>query len=818
MLPKTKFTCIFVFGILWLCLVAFGNTDSYGQLVLLGDNLPFGNVCDGNFELVRGYWRQSKQSPYWKTKVIGGPAEYQMGLHNGTLFCADSIGVAESVLLNTNPHYQHPKSGDILHWSFDADLEYRSKGAISFSLVIGNHERILVNRQRLKGADKEFEHFKGTYVLTQEDAVSGFPFVRVTFYTEDQIKIFLDNVTVFVESERFAGPRLQARIIDNTIGLSWSDVRAGKNAMFRVYRQRRGKQNYEMLAETQELSFQDSSIISGVEYEYVLTRIENNEESPGSNKVSIACTDIVAPRPPEDIQAKADDCEIKVSWSRSPDRDVKCYTLYRAEGNNFRPIARGLRATTYLDFTPAKDCINRYRVVAHDYSGNTGSFSPEARARVKMMKGASFSDLILPMPVHEKLTSETWGAPGVVPRDVQNGIEDSAWSYWGGRPVQGADGRFHMNVVRWPANAQKGHWEWPRSTGAYAVSVRPDGPYRIVREHAYEFAHGLGHNADIVLMNNGRYLLYALIDWKPNLFEADSPAGPWKHLGVMKIDRNTTLEKPELFYRFERNLSGVQRADGRFLFVTKGGAMMLSEGTDPLGPYKIMTGPLQGNPIIPEKYRNSNFEDPVLWKDEVQYHMIINAFHDFRAIYLRSPDGIHWKFNPGTAYTPDNTMYENGVRTHWYKLERPHVLTDRYGRATHLSLAAIDVPKADDMAGDNHNSKNIILPLVVPKRMRLLSSPLNNSNKTTIEVLLLSENGFDAPEETDIKSLRFGSSEAVDYGRGSVVRRFDRRGKDLWLQVDVKDCDFRKDDFVGKLIGHTKTGKLLVGYVRWQAE
>ena len=111
-------------------------------------------------------------------------------------------------------------------------------------------------------------------------------------------------------------------------------------------------------------------------------------------------------------------------------------------------------------------------------------------------------------------------------------------------------------------------------------------------------------------------------------------------------------------------VSGVQTNDGRFLFVTKAGAMMISTGDDPLGPYNVLTAPLQGNLIIPEKYRNSNYEDPVLWKDEVQYHMIINAFLDYRAIYLRSGDGIHWTFNPGTAYTSNNTVYANGHQTH----------------------------------------------------------------------------------------------------------------------------------------------------------
>ena len=36
------------------------------------------------------------------------------------------------------------------------------------------------------------------------------------------------------------------------------------------------------------------------------------------------------------------------------------------------------------------------------------------------------------MLVSGELTTDTWGSEGVVPRYVDNGIEDSEWSCWGG--------------------------------------------------------------------------------------------------------------------------------------------------------------------------------------------------------------------------------------------------------------------------------------------------------------------------------------------------------------------------------------------------
>ena len=49
-----------------------------------------------------------------------------------------------------------------------------------------------------------------------------------------------------------------------------------------------------------------------------------------------------------------------------------------------------------------------------------------------LVHGARFMDRFLPMPVQGQLTSEAWGADNVKPRYIDNGIEDKAWSYWGG--------------------------------------------------------------------------------------------------------------------------------------------------------------------------------------------------------------------------------------------------------------------------------------------------------------------------------------------------------------------------------------------------
>jgi len=65
-------------------------------------------------------------------------------------------------------------------------------------------------------------------------------------------------------------------------------------------------------------------------------------------------------------------------------------------------------------------------------------------------------DYFRPMPITAPLTSEAWGLPGVLPRDVNNGLEDKSnqhWSYWDGKILKGQDGRFHLFASRWPEQA-----------------------------------------------------------------------------------------------------------------------------------------------------------------------------------------------------------------------------------------------------------------------------------------------------------------------------------------------------------------------------
>ncbi len=789
-------------------------TMSHAQIALIGDNTPHKVMNDGDFDQVWANWRKGKKPPFWTIQTADkqpSTGDKTHGLHYGKMYSNNPLAIAESELLNTNPQYTHPTKGDIIHWEIGADLEYDIQASLDLSLVFGERESILAKGLKLKGADLENEIFKGKYCVSAQDQRGGIPFIRLTMYSGDGVKIFIDYINIWVERKGLYRPSLSCKNKGEEIQLSWIDKMAKQNAIFDIYRMTSPKSGYQKIAESSDCQFVDREFTSGITNNYVVVRRVDNIESATSNVVAIANCDEISPEPPTQLKATIFDSEIALTWKRSKSVDVKNYSIFRGDADLKSMVEIACISNYKFEdiYVPKGDDVS-YVIYANDYSGNRSIASEPIKARVKLVPGSAFSDLICPMPVREPLEDNLWGVNSVLPRDPNNGIESPDWSYWGGRPVYDKnDGKYHMVVTRWPESAIKGHWEWPKSTVAQTVSDDAIGPYKVVKDIAYDFHDGMGHNPDIILLNDGTYALYSLVNWEPTIFVSKTMQGPWKKLGVITIN---DIEFSSSNGTYFRNLSGVQLEDESIIIVTKIGRMIRStQGL--LGPYDVVNpNTIQQNTTIPLRYRNSGYEDPVMWRDEAQFHLMINAQNDKRAIYLRSADGINWQYNPGLAYTPAFTIYENGAQNYWDKLERPHVVTDEYGRATHLSLAVVDVPKEVDYGNDNHNSKNIILPLRISKRIELLTTDAIDHTTPRITILIKSEAGFDATKDIDIKSLRYGAPSEVDYGRGCKADNSFIRGNDLVVEFNGDGNGVTESDFVCKLIGNDVNGELLFGY------
>ncbi|MCD8134438.1 MAG: glycoside hydrolase family protein [Parabacteroides gordonii] len=406
-----------------------------------------------------------------------------------------------------------------------------------------------------------------------------------------------------------------------------------------------------------------------------------------------------------------------------------------------------------------------------------------------LVEGARFMDRFLPMPAG-KLSSDVWGAKNVIPRYIDNGIEDDVRSYWGGNIIKDNAGQYHLYVCGWPENSPKGHMFWPNSTVYHAVCNNSIGPFMI------KDTIGPGHNPEAFRLKDGRVVVYVIDGY----YLADDLNGPWTY-NKFDFDKR---DRPII--EGLSNLTFSQREDGSYLMVCRGGGVWISQTG--LSSYNQITDKRVYPPVKGE------FEDPVVWRDHVQYHLIVNDWLGRIAFYLRSKDGVNWVTDPGEAYLPGISVHKDGKVEDWFKYERIKILQDEYGRTIQANFAVIDTLKHEDLPNDNHSSKNISIPLNPGLLLTVLDTKPITPNTKTIRVKIAAEEGFDPQTDIDLNSLRFGASTEVNFGKGSKVLSTAKEGKDLIVTFDAKGNGITAEEFAPKLLGKTTTGKLLYGYAR----
>ena len=290
-----------------------------------------------------------------------------------------------------------------------------------------------------------------------------------------------------------------------------------------------------------------------------------------------------------------------------------------------------------------------------------------------LVPGARFMDRFLPMPDGTTATG-IWGTDSVQGRYVDNGIELPDMSFWGGNILKTADDKYHLYVCGWPENSPKGHMFWSNSTVYHAVSDRLSGPYRI------QNSVGKGHNPEAFRLDDGRIVVYIIGGYYIAGSE-DSKVWTYQNFDFDPRDRK--------IIEGLSNLTFARRPDGSRLMVCRGGGVWISR--DGLSPYRQLTGKRVYPPVEGE------FEDPVVWRDSLQYHLIVNDWLGRVAFYLRSKDGLHWVTEQGEAYVPGVSFHRDGQVEHWFKYERPKVFQDEEGRAVQMNFAVIDTIKWNDL-------------------------------------------------------------------------------------------------------------------------
>ena len=407
-----------------------------------------------------------------------------------------------------------------------------------------------------------------------------------------------------------------------------------------------------------------------------------------------------------------------------------------------------------------------------------------------LVKGARFMDRFLPMPDGIQAKG-IWGTDSVLNRYVDNGIELPGVSFWGGNILQDTEGKYHLFVCGWPENSPKGHMFWSNSTVFHAVSDRLTGPFKIRNSI------GKGHNPEAFRLSDGRIVVYVIDGY----YIADRVDDKVWTYGKFSFD-----PRDRKIIEGLSNLTFARRQDGSYLMVCRGGGVWISK--DGLSPYKQLTD----KRVYPDV--EGRFEDPVVWRDDLQYHLIVNDWLGRIAFYQRSKDGVHWVTEQGEAYMPGVSFHKDGTVERWFKYERPKVFQDEKGRAVQMNFAVIDTIKWNDLPNDKHSSKNISVPLNKGMLLSVLNEKEITPSTRTIEVKIAAEEGFHPQTDVDVKSLRFGSFTEVNFGRGCKPVKTKVSGEDLIVVFNAEGSGITSGEFAPKMIGKHRNGNMLYGYAR----
>ena len=429
-----------------------------------------------------------------------------------------------------------------------------------------------------------------------------------------------------------------------------------------------------------------------------------------------------------------------------------------------------------------------------------------------LSKGGQFMDLLLPMEGSVAATAEDWGTTagentqyngtweGTLGRWKDNGIEDVTRSYWGGNIIKGEDGKFHIYVSGWPENTPRGHMAWSSASRVYhVISDNVWGPYEYVSDI------GPGHNSEIYKTGD-TYVIYHI---EPlGIYTSTSLGDSWTSGEFLYDKRGRALIAGENTETSLSNCSFAKREDGSFVMIDRGGGIWVSQDglTDPW--HQLTDASVYLNSEI--KNRGS-LEDPVIWRDHLQYHMVVNDWRARYAYYYRSLDGLYWIKEAGKAYTGQDPFakHSDGIVEKWHKYERPRVYQDELGRAIRMNFAVIDCVKQSDLGSDTHSSKNINMPLT--KQLLLEVQSISNTSAT---VLVKAEEGFNPKTDLNFTTLKFGSHDKVNYGNGFSYSSHAASGDNVVITFTGSEGSINAGDWAPKMLGEKNDGSIAFGYAK----
>ncbi len=120
-------------------------------------------------------------------------------------------------------------------------------------------------------------------------------------------------------------------------------------------------------------NYEDTTAPQGQTWCYVARTVISADpliESAESAPACVEVKDVFPPAPPTGLSVLAQDADVEVSWSPSPEDDLKTYRLYRQSAGPPQRVAEIARGTTSLRDKPPAGAVSIYTLTAVDANGN----------------------------------------------------------------------------------------------------------------------------------------------------------------------------------------------------------------------------------------------------------------------------------------------------------------------------------------------------------------------------------------------------------------------------------------------------------------
>ena len=169
--------------------------------------------------------------------------------------------------------------------------------------------------------------------------------------------------------EPLQAPKVSAEPTRDGYKLTWQEQRPG--LQYEILRQGRGDASAASVGTADKPEFVDSTSQWDVPYTYFVVAKKDAAESPRSEGVSVNHTDTFAPSVPQAVTALAGPDSVELTWTRSPEPDLKAYRIYRAVGNGpLEPLGNPVNLPTFSDRKVEHGKTYRYAISAIDIKNN----------------------------------------------------------------------------------------------------------------------------------------------------------------------------------------------------------------------------------------------------------------------------------------------------------------------------------------------------------------------------------------------------------------------------------------------------------------